>query len=295
MSARTRVRPPEVRDLAEEQEVDVRRYWDAVRARWWLPVLGLLAGIAAGYVLSLGGGTVYRAEATLYLGQPFSPGGGAPVQGLATLPTTVSQFARSAFAQNQAARKAGIPARELRGKVSTQTVAATGRTAVRPGQSQLVELQVTGTRPKRTADAANALARMIVDRVSAYPNAKIQSLEVRIRAQEAQVTSLNNRIGALTRTIPAATDPFDRLVLVQQVGNLEDRLAALQERRADALEELALAEEVERAAIFQPAVAEKTTARSRRNSMLVGGILGLLLGGLAAALWEPALARRRSL
>ena len=49
--------------------------------RWWLPVLGLLLGLAVGYALALGGGEVYRAAATLYLGQPFSPNGGAPVPG----------------------------------------------------------------------------------------------------------------------------------------------------------------------------------------------------------------------
>ena len=31
-----------------EQEIDVRRYWSAITARWWLPVLGLIAGAAIG-------------------------------------------------------------------------------------------------------------------------------------------------------------------------------------------------------------------------------------------------------
>lgn len=276
-----------------EQEVEVGRYWDAIRARWWLPLAGLLAGCAFGYVLALGGGNVYRAEATLYLGQPFSPGGGAPVQGLATLPTTVNQIARSAAAQQRAAREAEMPLRELRGRVSTQTVATTGRTVVRPGQSQLVVIEVTGDAPRKTADAANALARIVVERVSAYPRAKIASLNRRIASQNAQVSSLNRRIEQGNAAVAQATDPFDRLVLVQLVGNLEDRLAALQERQADALEELALAEEIEMASLVEPGVAEKTAARSRRTSMLVAGLIGLLLGSLAAILW-PSLAARRA-
>jgi uncharacterized protein involved in exopolysaccharide biosynthesis len=74
MSVQTERRPPrEELDLDAEREVDVRGWWEAVKARWWLPVLGLLLGLAAGYALALGGGDVYRAEATLYLGQPFSP------------------------------------------------------------------------------------------------------------------------------------------------------------------------------------------------------------------------------
>lgn len=86
--------PPEL-DLEAEQEVDFRRYRNAVLARWWLPALGLVAGILGGYALALGGGDVYRAEATLYLGQPFTPNGGAPVPGLATNPSTVNEIVHS--------------------------------------------------------------------------------------------------------------------------------------------------------------------------------------------------------
>jgi hypothetical protein len=43
--------------------------------------------------------------------------------------------------------------------------------------------------------------------------------------------------------------------------------------------------------VIQPAAAVKTTARSRRNSMLVGGLIGLILGGLAAVAWDSAAAR----
>ena len=59
---------------------------------------------------------------------------------------------------------------------------------------------------------------------------------------------------------------------------------------------LALAQNVEQSKVITPARAVKTTARSRRNSVVVGGLIGLLLGIVAALLWEPAgrLARRTS-
>ena len=65
-------------DLDAEREVDLGRYADALVARWWLPVLGLLIGVVIGYLLSLGGKDVYRAEATVYVGTPFAPSGAAP-------------------------------------------------------------------------------------------------------------------------------------------------------------------------------------------------------------------------
>ena len=54
-----------------------------------------------------------------------------------------------------------------------------------------------------------------------------------------------------------------------------------------------LAENVEAPRVVQPAVARKVTAQSRRNSIVVAGILGLLAGLLAALVWDPVAARVR--
>ncbi len=51
------------------------------------------------------------------------------------------------------------------------------------------------------------------------------------------------------------------------------------------------AQEVERPQVLTRAAAVKTTARSRRNSVVVAAFLGLILGLIAALVWEP-LARR---
>ena len=48
---------------------------------------------------------------------------------------------------------------------------------------------------------------------------------------------------------------------------------------------------VERGSVADPAVAVKTTARSRKNSLIVGAALGLLVGALCALL--PPRSRRR--
>src|SRR5205085_501503 len=72
-------------------------------ARWWLPLAGLIAGIAVGYLLSLGGHKVYEAKATLYLGQPLSASG-TQIQGPSTNPSSVHQVVTSAWAQRRAER-----------------------------------------------------------------------------------------------------------------------------------------------------------------------------------------------
>ena len=59
-------------------------------------------------------------------------------------------------------------------------------------------------------------------------------------------------------------------------------------------QQLALAQNVEKAQVVEPAAAVKTTARSGRNGALIGALLGLLLGCAAALLADPFLARRAS-
>ena len=53
-------------------------------------------------------------------------------------------------------------------------------------------------------------------------------------------------------------------------------------------QQLALAKDVEAPVITTLAAATKTTARSRRNTVLVAGLIGLILGIVAALLYEPA-------
>ncbi len=81
---------------------------------------------------------------------------------------------------------------------------------------------------------------------------------------------------------------MERLLFANQIG------LAVQEQRqviADQTQNeqlLTLAQTVEQSQVITPARATKTTARSRRNSVLVGALIGLVLGILAALLWEPA-------
>jgi gas vesicle protein len=44
--------------------------------------------------------------------------------------------------------------------------------------------------------------------------------------------------------------------------------------------------------VISGAAASKTTARSHRNSTVVGALIGLILGGIAALLWDPFVERR---
>jgi len=218
------------------------------------------------------------------------------VQGLGTNPTIVGQIARSEASLKAAAAKCGTRVGRLRGKVSTQTVTASGvRGRVTPGQNPLVELGVQADRARVAECAANSLSDSVVDRVSSYVDVKITTLNATLKSLNEQAASLNRRIAAQERALRAASrlDPVQQLVIVSQTENAEQRRGIVEERRQEVSQQLALAQEIERARVVEQAGAVKTTARSPQNSAVVGGIIGLLLGAIAAVAWPAVGARRR--
>jgi hypothetical protein len=285
-----RARERELPELDAEREVDVGRAARQVAARWWLLLAGLVAGILGGYLLALAGGDFYEAEATLSMGQPFTPSGSAPVQSLATFPETLAQLARSEQALGVAARESGMRVSELRGNVSTTRVQGVRAQA----RTNLMELSVQGDRRLQVQRAANALADFVVRRVSAYVLVKIRSLNEEVRALERSERSLEQRRQGQQEALDAARnrDPLERLVLISQLDNTEQRLASVTQDRLETGGLLAMAENVERATVATRPIAVETSARSTRNAVLVGGLIGLLLGMLAALLWEPVVERR---
>jgi hypothetical protein len=256
-------------------------------------VLGLVLGLVGGYLLSLGGGKVYEAETLVAMGQPFSPNGGAPVQSFLTNPRAVSEIIRSESALRKAANAADLRVRSLRGNVTSATVGASGPGA-RPTGAPLVTIKVIAAQPRRAERAADALAAEVIARTSA------QYVDTKIRAFNGQLDSIQDSLNRLAPRITAAEQAvnerglssIDKLVVLSALDNAQARRGQLLDLQADVQQQLALAENVEKAPVVEPAAAVKTTARSGRNGALVGGLIGLLLGCAAALLADPFLARR---
>jgi uncharacterized protein involved in exopolysaccharide biosynthesis len=288
-------RPEPVPDPDAEREVDLRTVWERIAARWWLPVLGLVLGALIGFGLALGGGKVYEAETLVAMGQPFSPNGGAPVQSFLTNARAVSEIVRSEAALEAAARASGLRVRALRGNVASAIVGASGPGA-RPTGAPLVTIKVVAAQPGKAEKAADALAKEVIERTSAkYVDTKITAFDDQLASIQEQLNSLVPRIALLE---DAVNEPglaaLDKLVLVSSLDNAQTRRGQLLDLQSDVRQQLALAENVEKAQVVEAAAATKTTARSGRNGALVGGLLGLLVGSIAALLADPFLARRRT-
>jgi hypothetical protein len=283
----TRERPKSEPDLDAEREVDLGRYVDALVARWWLPLLGLVVGVILGYLLAVGGEEVYRAEATVYVGTPFSPGGVATAQSLATNPNTVSRIARGGETIERVSRESGMSRSELRAGVSTRAI----RTGLARGApSQLYVVSVRGSRRGEVSEATNAIAERVVDGVGGFAEQKRQIFREQLASDNRELAAIDRHIADVQAQMNNASG-LERISLGTLLLTAEQRRGTLVEDRFQARQLLALAEQVELPRVIDRGSATKTTARSTRNSVAIAGLIGLIVGLLAALFWEPIAAR----
>jgi len=267
------------RDPEAEQEVDFGKYWRLLAARWWAPVGALVLGAIVGYAVALGGSQTYKATASLYLGQPYTASGNVALQALQTNPSTVSTVARALAIDQRVAALCKAKVGSFRSGISTKPISGN---IAKNGQSPLVSLSVQATKKRVSACAANQLAKAVIHRISAYAEEKIASFRAQLGQQQKEIKGLT----------AAISDPnvstTDKLLLQVQLNSAQSDVSTTTQL-------LHQATAVEEPSVLTPASAARVTARSRRNSVVIGGLIGLILGGLAALLWDrvsAAIARR---
>ena len=285
--------------LDEEQEVDLSSAWQRLKLRWWLPIGGLVVGAVIGIALAVSGGSVWRAQTIVYLGQPFAPLGGGQIQSLATNPRTVGEIIRSESAVKRASAVSGIPVSRLRSAISTRELVAAGQLR---GINPLMEITVKGSGKRKVELAADALSRRVTERVSAYVTEKVTQLDRQVDVSESQLAAVEARIETAQRqqaqlntdpSIPLSEKLLLNLNLNSVITTADARRTALQDDLSEAQQLLNLAENVEKSRVVEPAAASKTTARSSRTSLLIGALIGLIIGAIAALVVDPIAARRR--
>jgi capsular polysaccharide biosynthesis protein len=262
-------------DPEAEQEVDFARYARLLAVRWWLLAAGIVAGAVIGYLVSLGGTQVYKASATLYLGQPYTAGGNSQLQNPQTNPSSVGAIVNSQQVDQGVATQCKVNASEFRNGISTQAV--TGALS-KNGQNPLVKITVQARKAKVAACAANALAAVALKKLGTFARAKISSFSNEIATDDQYIKTLQTAISSPT------VSGTDKLILQTQ-------LRSYQQDKINATLQLLQAQQVEAPRLLAGAAAQKVTARSRRNTVVIAALIGLILGALAALLWDRVVPR----
>lgn len=262
-------------DPEAEQEVDFARYARLVAARWWLLGVGLVAGAVIGYAVSLGGSQVYDASATVYLGQPYSASGNIQLQNLQTNPSAVTAIVHSASVAADVAALCKTKPGAFRGGISTQSVPGN---LSKNGQNPIVKITVQAKKGKVAACAANGLARKVVAKISVFAVRKINNFLSEISVDNKSINLIKTGLAS------AQVSTTDKLIFQTQLRTYQqDRLAATQL--------LLQAKQVEEPQLLTGAVSQRVTARSRRNTVVVAALIGLVLGALVALLWDRVVPR----
>lgn len=296
MSAATDKRE-RARDLDAEQEIDLGRLWRAAIARWWLLLVGLVAGAIIGLLVSLGGGKQWKATAEIYLGQPLAANGSAPISSPPTSLGLATAYINSLYALRVVSRESGIPVGQLDGKISVKPIL--GLTGTKIGQpAPLMLLSVTGGRAGKTQIAAQALAKLVVNQFSPYPRQKVKIIQERLTQEQTQISDINRR---LTQAEDAQLAAAQGSGSSQSVINWSSIIATLSNERfasqsdiTSAKQAIAQAQGVEAPRIVSPALSANQGGPSRRSGVVIGAIIGLVLGLLAAIFWEPVATQVRS-
>lgn len=255
-------------ELEFEQEVDFGRYLAALARGWWLLAGGLVLGAVIGVALTLGSGDLYKAKATVYLGQPLAVNSSAQIQAVNTNPSSVNQLTEAEDVLGQVSNRSGLALKKLRSGVSTATVKGS---LSKLGQTPLITISVQAKASKGSVEnAANELAYIVLTRLSEYSSTKIATLEAQIASCRSQIAAIDRRLSSI-----AASDAAMAALSEQRRGTLSDEL-----QQAQLL--LVQAKTVEQGSVLTEAKATKTTGRDRKSALIVGAALGFLIGAICA-------------
>jgi hypothetical protein len=285
-------------DLGAEREIDLRGWLAAFRSRWPIAVAGLVIGVIIGALYSLTGGSTYTATALIAPGQAFNPAGNAAVLTYLTSETAINTIATSAATIAAAAQKAGIGPGELRGHVGVFGVNEnTGQTSSTqsPGKAAvLVAITVDQNSGKKAEEAADAIARIVQARTtSPYVVQSLRINTARLQSYARRLITLALKIKYLTAALAQRGLSLDTgLLLTIHLDEAQANLDQTQNAQLTTQQSQSLAEQVEKTQIIQLAKAQMSTARSRRNSVLFGGLIGLIAGSIVALIVGLRAARR---
>jgi capsular polysaccharide biosynthesis protein len=271
------VAPDKGFDPEAEQEVDFAGYGRMLARRWWLVAVGLVAGAVIGYLVSLGGTQLYSATATIYLGQPYN--GTTPLIDLQTNPTAVSQIVNAQSIDDKVKTQCKTTVKTFRKGISVQKVASSTPTNGLAAQiNPLVTVTVQAPKGKVATCAANALAHAAVAGIADYPLAKIKNLEARIASDNAAIKASNAELAD-----PGVSDAL-KTIANSRLGNAQTDLST------SGLA-LIVAKTVEMPKVTILAHKRQVSAQSSRNTVIIAALIGLILGVIAALLWDRVVPR----
>lgn len=286
-------------------EVRVTEYVRRAARRWYVIVFTVVAAVLLVFLHGVSGATKQSAAtASVYLGQPFTPSGAAVLNSTPLSNPSISiQYATAPQQIAAAAKAAGIDNRRLRSHIS---VLASGGAAASAGKA------VTGTGPPtitiaaegpwtrlKVQTVANTLAQSLIDYANRYTKLKTNLIASRVVLEKSQlqtVQEVQKQARANLATIAnSSADPLSKVAaqapFVTDLSTAADQIGTLTENLTNDQIALAATKDIESAQFISRAVGHRVSATTRRNSLVIAAMVGLIVGTGLALAWEALSAR----
>jgi hypothetical protein len=288
-------------------EVRVSEYFRRAVRRWYVIVLAVVAAVLLVFLHGVSGATKQAsATASVYLGQPFSPGGSSVLtQTPLSNPTISIDFVTAPQQIAAAAKAAGIDHRSLRSHVSVLSSGGASAAAAKTGGgggAPTISITVEGpwTRAK-VQTVANTLAKALIGYANRYTALKAKLVAGRVALEKTQLADLEEvqrRAHANLVAIDASGEaPLSKVAAespyVSDLATASEQIGTLTQNLTNDQVALVATRDIESAQFISQATGRKVSATTRRNSLVIAAMVGLIVGTALALAWEALAARPR--
>jgi capsular polysaccharide biosynthesis protein len=232
----------------------------------------------------------YSATSSVYIGQTTDANGNA-MAGLNSNARAATQLLASQVVLNEAAKRTGmkVSASRLRRETTVETPSSTVKTST--SVVNIVVITVTDTNKLRATAAANALAQVLVERISPGVTGKVALLQAQLAAIQKELAAATARSIAAQAAVAAiakgsgtpaekaaASAPY--VAIVQAAATEQEALQSANQRT-----ELLLftAKQVEEPRVLhEAAVPDSPSGPNMTLNVTAGALAGLVIGVIAA-------------
>ena len=280
--------------------IDVGSWFSTLLRSWWI-ILGLvLLGGVVGGVVTMASPKEYSATSSVYIGQTTDANGNA-MAGLNSNSKAATQLLASQAVLNEAAGKSEVKISTSRLRKETTVVTPSSTVKTSTSVVNIVVITVTDTNKLRATAAANALAQVLVSRISPGVSGKIVLLEAQLASGQKQLAAANTRVLAAQTALMAIArgggTPAERAaasapyVAVVQAAATEQEALASSNQKTELM--LFTAKQVEEPRVLHEAAVPDSPSGPSMSLNVAAGVLVGFVVGIIVAFVRRRLAERR--
>ena len=287
---------------SDSSEVRISEYAERVVRNWYVVVITVAAAVLLVVLHTVGTGKQSQGQATVFLGTPLTPVGGASIANTPlTNPTSAQAYLRTGSVLDKAAQAAGIKSGPALRKHLSVTVLQNATTKTTGGAPN-VQITVQGPWSRQASVAAvSSLGTSLIAWANRYQQAKSDMLTRQIATDQATITSLESvlkqaqaQLKAIGRSGASSTDKATLTgTLLATISDTGDRIDQISYQMTQNQIFQASAKDVESAGFVQSPSGGRVSASNRKSSLIVAIFAGLIVGVILALLWDAFRRRGR--